>query len=166
MSNPYCNLVGTSKIKDTFGDINTGFDGVDTDLTAHLADGAAHGLGHYFIQRTSSTLGGYLGETITCGFTPRKITCQAFVDTGTDKRQSIGFILYAGGVTASQCVGSDTNGYAIAAYNGDIGTLKSDASNYLQINVTAFSSTGFTTGVTRVGYAGDGSAILLMFMVE
>lgn len=35
MANKYCNLAGTDKIKDSFTDINTGFDGVETDTAAN-----------------------------------------------------------------------------------------------------------------------------------
>lgn len=34
MANKYCNLQGGDKIKDTYTDINTGFDGVDADVSA------------------------------------------------------------------------------------------------------------------------------------
>jgi hypothetical protein len=34
MANKYCNLVGTNKIKDEYTKINTGFDGVEADITA------------------------------------------------------------------------------------------------------------------------------------
>ncbi|MFC5468404.1 hypothetical protein ACFPPD_06705 [Cohnella suwonensis] len=55
MSNRYCNLPGPGIIKDTFGQINTGFDGVQTDIDAHLADDAAHG----FMQRQAIINGNF-----------------------------------------------------------------------------------------------------------
>lgn len=44
MANKYANLVGTDKIKDSFGQITTGFDGVDADIAAHLAEKASNGV--------------------------------------------------------------------------------------------------------------------------
>lgn len=67
MANKYANLVGTDKIKDSFGQITTGFDGVDADITAHLADRVTDADGVHGLKVESGTWTPVLKGDTTAG---------------------------------------------------------------------------------------------------
>src|SRR5690606_32713271 len=74
MANKYCNLPGTSKIKDTYDDINDGFQAVQDDIDNHASKTIAYRAGATRDTSLSGT------QKITLPFSAKAVLITAAVE--------------------------------------------------------------------------------------